>query len=123
MAEKRIRIKRIYEPPAEDDGFRVLVDRLWPRGLGKAAAQIDLWVKEIAPTTELRKWFDHQPEKFDEFKTRYAIELHANHKVTSRLIEEANAATITLLYAARDPINNHAAVLQSFLSDNLGQHP
>ena len=119
-----IQIKRIYEPPEDQDGFRVLVDRLWPRGVKKADVHIDLWAKEVAPTTELRKWFDHDPAKFDEFRGRYTKELQANREETVNVLEKANGAPITLLYAARDPACNHAAVLRSFLlAHSVGSQP
>ena len=117
-----IRVKRIYDPPSEDDGFRVLVDRLWPRGLKKEDARIDLWAKEIAPTTELRKWFGHDPAKFDEFKDRYTSELQTHSEDTISIMDSANGAPITLLYAARDPMCNHAIVLRSILMDALQSH-
>ncbi len=110
-----IKIKRIYDPPAGNDGFRVLVDRLWPRGIKKENAKVDLWAKQIAPTTELRKWFDHDPAKFDEFRLRYARELESNGDAMKQIIDAAGNRAITLLYAARDTIYNHAAVLRSLL--------
>jgi uncharacterized protein YeaO (DUF488 family) len=113
MAESpNIKIKRIYDPPAEDDGFRVLVDRLWPRGVKKEDAKIDLWAKEIAPTTELRKWFDHEPAKFDEFRIRYMKELDSHADTLKQIIDGAGSRAITFLYAARDAACNHALVLQ-----------
>ena len=112
---RTIKIKRIYDLPADDDGFRVLVDRLWPRGVKKEDADVDLWAKQIAPSTELRKWFDHDPTKFDEFRSRYTRELEANGDGLNQIIDAAGDQAITLLYAARDTACNHAVVLRSVL--------
>lgn len=112
-----IKIKRIYDPPEDDDGFRVLVDRLWPRGVEKENANVDYWAKDIVPSTELRKWFGHQPPQFGEFRSRYLEELKANAEAADKLGKQARHATVTLLYAARDRSCNHAIVLQEFLSD------
>ena len=108
-------VKRAYDPPASSDGARVLVDRLWPRGLRKDAAALDLWAKELAPSPSLRKWFDHRPERFAEFKRRYRDELKGNAEARDalRAIKRAKA---TLLYAARDPDINHAVVLAAYLN-------
>ncbi len=110
-----IKIKRIYDPLADDDGFRVLVDRLWPRGVKKDDAKVDLWAREIAPTTELREWFDHEPARFDAFRSRYMKELDSNADALKQIIEGAGNSAITLLYAARDTACNHALVLHEFL--------
>lgn len=115
VKSRAIKIKRIYDPPADDDGFRVLVDRLWPRGIKKQDAKVDVWAKQIAPTTELRKWFDHDPAKFDEFRLRYARELESNADAMKQIIDAAGSRAITLLYAARDTTYNHAAVLHCLL--------
>jgi uncharacterized protein YeaO (DUF488 family) len=110
-------IKRIYEPPAGEDGLRILVDRLWPRGVSKEAAALDLWLKEVAPTPELRTWFGHEPERFEEFSARYRAELESNPAL-ERLLEAArDADSVTLLYAARDPECNHAVVLRDFAQE------
>lgn len=106
-----IRIKRIYDKPAKDDGIRVLVDRLWPRGVSKEDAQLDEWLKDVAPSTELREWFDHKPERFEEFAKRYEHELHANPAMGELKKLAAKASTLTLLYGAKDPQINHAVVL------------
>jgi uncharacterized protein YeaO (DUF488 family) len=112
-------IKRIYEPPGETDGLRILVDRLWPRGVSKEDAALDLWLKEVAPTPELRTWFGHEPARFEEFSARYRAELEANPAL-DRLLEAAKEAeVVTLLYAARDPDCNHAVVLRDFARDAL----
>ena len=107
------RIKRVYEKPASTDGMRVLVDRLWPRGLKKTDAKIDLWMKEVAPSTELRKWFGHEPERFPEFKRRYRKEL--SKEAFAELRKLGRGKTVTLLYGARDPEMNQAAVLLEIL--------
>lgn len=107
-------LKRAYEPPAASDGTRILVDRLWPRGLAKEKARIDLWLKDVAPSTELRRWFQHDPEKWLEFKKRYRTEL----KRSSALAELRNLSRqgdVTLVYAARDQLHNEAVVLRQIL--------
>ena len=111
----KIQLKRIYKDPSEDDGARVLVDRLWPRGVSKKAAQLDEWMKEITPSAELRKWFDHDPDKFEEFKKRYETELSEKQEAVEKLLKIAENQTITLLYAAKDETHNHAIVLKEFL--------
>lgn len=108
------KIKRIYEPPAKDDGLRVLVDRLWPRGVKKD--KIDVWLKEIAPSPELRKWFHHEPRKFADFSKAYRAELAKNSAVDELRKLARKHKTITLLYAAKDTENNHAAVLKRTLA-------
>jgi uncharacterized protein YeaO (DUF488 family) len=114
-----IQTRRIYEKPSSTDGYRVLVDRLWPRGLSKDKASLDLWLKEIAPSTSLRKWFNHNPDKFEEFKDRYVQELKSNTDTCNLLLDKAYNHTITLLYAARNKTCNHAIVLQEFLSSRV----
>jgi uncharacterized protein YeaO (DUF488 family) len=115
-----IRIKRIYEDAGEGDGRRILVDRLWPRGLAKADAAIDLWAKDVAPSTELRTWFGHRPDRFEAFKARYLDELRSN-PATAELRRQIARQTTTLLYAAKDPVHNHAVVLAEFLSGKTGR--
>lgn len=110
-----IRLKRAYEKPDADDGERILVDRLWPRGLTKQKARIDLWMKGIAPSTELRKWFGHDPSKWEEFQRRYTAELRLHADLIKELKRKARGATITLVYAARDEAHNEAVVLKEFL--------
>lgn len=116
-----IKLERIYEHPGTP-GFRILTDRLWPRGIKKVDAHIDLWAKDIAPTTELRKWFNHDPEKFTEFKSRYQDEL-AQNPATTELIDTVNAQlqegnTVVLLFGAKDTTNNQAVVLNEWLADH-----
>ena len=109
------RIKRVYEQPAAGDGFRVLVDRVWPRGLSKQDAAIDLWLKEIAPSTGLRKWFGHQPERFAEFRRRYLKELEDNAAMVELQEVADGRKLVTLLYGARDQQHNQAVVLAELL--------
>lgn len=111
----KIKIKRIYDEPADGDGYRVLVDRLWPRGVSKMDARLDEWNKEIAPSPELRKWFDHKEECFQEFKRLYREELTANPKELDRLKLLAKREVVTLLFGAKDPEINHAVVLKELL--------
>jgi uncharacterized protein YeaO (DUF488 family) len=109
------KIKRVYEPPAESDGRRILVDRLWPRGLTKERAHVDLWLEEIAPSTELRKWFGHDPEKWTSFRRRYQTEIRHNDDLVRILKQASRKGTVTLLYGARDENHNEAVVLKEFL--------
>jgi uncharacterized protein YeaO (DUF488 family) len=111
----RVALKRIYEPPSPADGRRILVDRLWPRGVSKAKAHIDVWMKDVAPSTELRRWFDHRPERWPEFRRRYIDELKSNPSLRA-LRDMAAAEPVTLLYAARDTTHNEAVVLAEQLS-------
>ncbi len=112
----KLKIKRVYEKPAEDDGKRILVDRLWPRGLTKEKAAVDLWLKEIAPSTELRKWFGHEPEKWQEFQKRYQQELKKNKEQVLVLKEQLKKGVITLIYGAKDKEHNEALVLKAWLT-------
>ncbi len=112
-----IRLKRVYEEPQPDDGFRVLVERLWPRGLTKSEAHLDLWLKEIAPSPELRKWFNHDPARWDEFTRRYTRELENNTTAVGLLRKEIrDHRNVTFLYAARDTEHNSALLLKKFLT-------
>ena len=108
----QFRIKRVYELPDKHDGLRVLVDRLWPRGLTKEKASIDLWLKDIAPSTELRKWFDHDPGRWEEFKERYLDELKGNSEQIQLLKQELDTGIVTLVYGAKDEEHNQAVVIQ-----------
>jgi uncharacterized protein YeaO (DUF488 family) len=112
-----IRVKRIYDPPQLEDGARVLVDRLWPRGARKEAAKLTLWLKDIAPTAELRRWFGHDPARFAEFSRRYRAELAANNDAVSRMDDLMKAGPVTLLYSAHDAEHNQAIVLADYLKD------
>lgn len=112
----QIRLKRVYEPPLEADGYRILVDRIWPRGLKKNEARIDLWLRNIAPSEKLRKWFAHEPARFPSFKERYEKELAENSGTVNQLLEVLRThPVVTLLYAARDPEHNQAVVLRDFV--------
>lgn len=115
-----IRRKRIYEAAAEDDGLRVLVERLWPRGMSKADSAVDIWLKEIAPSTDLRRWFGHEPSRWEAFVQRYRGELDANQEPVSHLLGLASSQDITLVYAARETPGNSARVLQAYLLERLG---
>ena len=111
---RHIRTKRVYDPPAAVDGTRILVDRLWPRGLKKENAAVDLWLREAAPSHELRRWFGHDPARWDEFRRRYAAELGANRTALRPLLEASGP--LTLLFAARDPEHNNALALAAWLA-------
>ena len=111
----RVAIKRVYEEPDRADGMRILVDRLWPRGLSKEKAQVDLWLKDIAPSTELRKWFSHDPDKWTEFQARYRKELKSKAELLADLKEKAAKGQVTLLYGAKDEVHNEAVVLKKLL--------
>ncbi|HLI07885.1 MAG TPA: DUF488 domain-containing protein [Ktedonobacteraceae bacterium] len=113
-----IALKRAYDEPAADDGTRVLVDRLWPRGLSKERARIDLWLKEVAPSAELRKWYGHDPEKFEEFRRRYESELATEpaRSEINKLRELAAQGRVTLIFATHDAEHSNAAVLRGYLS-------
>lgn len=110
-----IRIKRVYEPAEAQDDFRVLVDRVWPRGLTKEQVGAELWLRDIAPSTALRKWFAHDPSKWDEFKRRYFAELDRNPDSVRVLLKVARERTVTLLYSAHDPEHNQAVALKEYL--------
>ncbi len=110
-----IKLKRIYDPVSPDDGKRILIDRLWPRGIKKEDARIDEWLKDIAPSEELRKWFSHEPSKWAEFKRRYREELKDKRELIDRLRSEAGKGTLTLLYAAKDREHNNAVVLKEVI--------
>lgn len=113
----KIQCKRVYLPAEDGDGYRVLVDRLWPRGIKKENAKVDLWAKQLAPSTELRKWFGHIPERFPEFKEKYVAELKDNAEATPILEEIRKHDVITLLYSAKDEEHNNAVVLKDFIAD------
>ena len=110
-----IRVKRVYEKPSRDDGFRVLVDRLWPRGLTKERAALSLWLKDAAPSAELRKWFGHEPARWKGFQARYRKELAGRKDALKLLRQKARERTVTLLYGARDEEHNEARVLKKVL--------
>ncbi len=114
---KAIKIKRIYEAADSGDGYRMLIDRLWPRGVSKEDAKLDEWNKELAPSTELRKWFDHKPEHFEEFKKHYRKELESQEDELNRLHTMAKTKDVSLLYAAKDEKMNNAVVLRELLME------
>lgn len=115
----RVQIKRAYEASAQSDGYRVLVDRLWPRGMSKQSLHHDQWCKELAPSTELRKWFDHKPERWEKFHTDYTAELHTEQalKQMDEILAAAKNGKITLLYSAKDTEHNQAVVLAEVMND------
>ena len=110
-----IMVKRIYEPAAKSDGFRVLVDRLWPRGIAKERAALDLWLPDLGPSTELRQWFNHDPTRWDEFRRRYQAELKEKKELVEELEGRAKEGMVTLLYSAKDEAHNQAVALQQYL--------
>jgi uncharacterized protein YeaO (DUF488 family) len=110
-----VRLKRAYEPPDRKDGCRILVDRLWPRGVSKSDAGIDEWLKDLAPSTALRKWFGHDPDRWDAFRRRYAKEIHGHPEQLAHLRERARQGPLTLVYSARDEVHNDAVVLRDVL--------
>tara|TARA_R110002050_G_scaffold107308_2_gene217693 strand:- start:65 stop:451 length:387 start_codon:yes stop_codon:yes gene_type:complete len=112
-----VRCKRVYDPIEEDDGYRVLVDRIWPRGIKRENLVLDAWHKELAPSTELRKWFGHDPQRWAAFYQRYHAELRQNREAVKALLEEARFRPLTLLYCARDRLHNNAVALKRYLED------
>lgn len=120
IAAANVRLKRAYEPASPADGKRILVDRLWPRGVAKTRAALDFWMKEIAPSAELRAWFGHDPSRWDEFRVRYAKELATHEDLVATLRKLARRGPVTLVYSARDEARNDAVVLRDVL---LGKDP
>lgn len=117
----RVDVKRIYEAPGPGDGTRVLVDRVWPRGLSKDKAAVDHWFKDVAPSSELRRWFGHDPKKWDEFRSRYTRELEGNLAAVEELVDTLRAGGGgVLLFAARDTQHNNAVALKHYLEDRFG---
>ena len=112
-------VKRVYEPPSKSDGLRVLVDRLWPRGLTKERAAVAKWMKDLAPSTELRKWFSHDPQKWDEFRRRYRRELDSHPEVWHPIISAARRGTVTLVYSSHDTEHNNAVALREYLEAKM----
>lgn len=117
MATLELAVKRVYDDPADSDGYRVLVDRLWPRGVSKERARLDEWIKELGPSTELRKWFHHEVGNWPEFRTRYRAELAAEERLWRPLLDRARGELVTLLYGAHDEQHNQAVVLAEFLRE------
>ncbi len=116
-----IRLRRIYEPPGPEDGKRILIDRLWPRGLSKARAGVDFWAKDIAPSSELRRWYRHEADKWPEFKRRYHAELEANPEGVAALLSEIADADVMLLFGSREERLNNAAALKEYLESRARQ--
>ena len=114
-----LKLKRAYEPASREDGNRILVERLWPRGVTKNALHLDAWLKDVAPSAELRKWFSHDPKKWPEFQKRYRAELKHNETALEPLLQAARKGTVTLVYAARDPERNSAHLLREFVEQKL----
>jgi uncharacterized protein YeaO (DUF488 family) len=119
IAADHIKLKRAYESPAADDGTRILIDRLWPRGVRKADAAIDEWMKDIAPSTALRKWFGHDPDRWQEFRRRYHSEIREHRDLLDRLRTLAQHGPITLVFAAHDEAHNDAVVLKDLILDRM----
>lgn len=115
----QLNTKRVYEPKSDDDGLRILVDRLWPRGLTKAEAAVDLWLKEIAPTTELRRWFHGDHGTWAEFSKRYLAELDGNRAAVAQLRQRIEEGPVTLLYSVKDETHNHAELLKGYMQRQL----
>ncbi len=111
-----IRVKRIYEPPEPVDGVRLLVDRLWPRGVSRESTSLDAWMREVAPSSELRRWFGHDASRWQEFKRRYAVELGTRQDLVAEILSLARDRPVTLLYSARDPDHNQAVALAEYLA-------
>jgi uncharacterized protein YeaO (DUF488 family) len=116
MRARPVRLKRVYESPAPEDGLRVLVDRLWPRGMTPQKVSADLWLRDVAPSTRLRRWYGHDPERWDEFREKYRAELERAPRVLRTLRELRRRGPVTLLFAARRREQNHAVVLRDFLN-------
>ena len=113
-----LRVKRVYEDPVEGDGFRVLVDRLWPRGLSREKAEIGLWLKTVAPSNELRKWFGHDPDRWTQFKARYFKELEGKSGDIEQIIKKTGEGVVTLVYAAKNTENNNAVALKEYIENH-----
>ncbi len=116
-----IHVKRVYDAPSPEDGFRILVDRLWPRGLKKEKAQVDLWLKDIAPSNILRKWYGHDPEKWDEFRKRYSKELEDQSKAVQTVLALLRQGSVTLLFSSRELHINNAFALKEYLESQTGR--
>ena len=119
MRTHEIAVKRIYEPPSDDDGKRILVDRLWPRGMSKERARVDQWMKQVSPSNELRKWYQHEPEKWDEFRHRYHQELRRVQDDVNVLAEMTRLDKVTLLYSSQETELNNAVALKLYLDEIL----
>ncbi len=118
-----IKLKRVYDPAASGDGSRILVERLWPRGIKKESLAIDSWLRDVAPSTDLRRWFSHDPEKWEEFRRRYCAELDRNSDAWKPIMKEARHRTVTLLYSSHDQEHNNAVALKQYLEEKLRERP
>ncbi len=116
-----IQLKRAYDPPADDDGFRVLVDRVWPRGVRKETLKLDQWLREISPSTALRKWFGHDPDKWEDFKTRYSRELDGRPKEVGALLDRMREGPLTIVFASKEQRFNNAVALKEYLEHHQGK--
>ena len=114
----KVNIKRAYEGPSDDDGYRILVDRLWPRGISKEKAKIDFWPKDLAPSTELRRWYGHDPEKWSEFKFRYFAELEGNTELVNKLLQYVGKGTVTFVYSSKEQRLNNAVALKEYVESS-----
>jgi uncharacterized protein YeaO (DUF488 family) len=117
-----IKLKRAYDSASKDDGMRFLVERLWPRGVSKTALHLDAWLKDVAPSTELRRWFRHDPSKWIEFQRRYFAELNANPKTVEPILEANRCGRVTLVYSSHDQEHNNAVALKTFLAAQIAEH-
>jgi uncharacterized protein YeaO (DUF488 family) len=120
---ENVKVKRAYEPASHDDGIRVLIDRLWPRGVKKTDAKVDEWMKDLAPSTELRKWFGHDPAQWEEFQRRYTAEIHQHPEQLHHLQALAREGTITLVFSAHDEAHNNAIVVRDAILNHDLRHP
>ena len=118
IEQMEIKTKRAYDSPREDDGYRILVDRLWPRGISKEKAKIDFWPKELAPSTELRKWYSHDPEKWAEFKSRYYDELKKNPELVKELLDYVSKGNVTFVYSSKELQLNNAVALKEYVESS-----
>lgn len=116
-----LKLKRAYEPASQEDGQRVLVERLWPRGVKKTSLHLDAWLKDVAPSAELRQWFSHDPKKWDKFQRRYKAELERHHEVCDPILKAARRGTVTLVYSSHDSEHNNAVALRDYLQTKLGK--
>jgi len=117
----RVWLRRAYDPPTRNDGYRVLIDRIWPRGVSRERARLDEWVRELAPSDELRRWFGHDPQRWEEFQRRYRAELELKHDELDRLVSRVAQGRVTLVYGARDEQHNNAAVVRQVLDERRSE--
>lgn len=115
----KIKLKRVYEPASKEDGTRILVERLWPRGIKKSDLVMDKWLKEVAPSSELRKWFSHDPAKWEQFQKKYLIELDASPESVQFIVQALHRGPVTLLYSSKDTVHNNAVCLKNYLESNF----